>query len=302
VIPRAFPPAPGWSPGGHRVKAPPEYSRGPEKTRACGGLRVTDGRAVTLCAPSRNSSHYQRFLQQAEDANPHGQIVIITGNLSSHDSKSTRAWLENHPRIRHAFIPKRACWLNLQEGWWRIFRVVARISECRWARHTAEMGSSYWSYVAPYTGDAATSLRALQERLIRDRDYWHWEGYPGTELQPWPETVEELWDNEDYWYSGSHSILDIQRVVDTTRPPSDSHHNDDYSTVRPLSRDRLRRLFGTEKPTPAQFEAPTTDRQHPDYDAFWFEERVRWTGHYVLLYADREDTPAEIGFWGDSGD
>ncbi len=25
-------------------------------------------------------------------------------------------------RIRHAFIPKGACWLNLQEGWWRIFR------------------------------------------------------------------------------------------------------------------------------------------------------------------------------------
>jgi hypothetical protein len=31
------------------------------------------------------------------------------------------AWLERHPRIRHAFIPKGACWLNLQEGWWRIF-------------------------------------------------------------------------------------------------------------------------------------------------------------------------------------
>jgi transposase len=51
--------------------------------------------------------------------------VIITDNLSSHDSKATRAWLEDHPRIRHAFIPKGACWLNLQEGWWRIFRKAA---------------------------------------------------------------------------------------------------------------------------------------------------------------------------------
>ena len=75
-----------------------------------------------MCAPSRNSAAYQDFLQQAEDANPCGQIVIITDNLSSHDSKSTRARLEGHPRIRHAFIPKGACWLNLQEGWWRIFR------------------------------------------------------------------------------------------------------------------------------------------------------------------------------------
>ena len=163
------------------------------------------------------------------------------------------------------------------------------------------MGSSSWSYVAPYTGDAATSLRALQERLIRDRDYyWYWaQGYPGVEFRPWPKTVEELWDCEDYWYSGSGSILDIQRVVVTTRPPAGLHYNDDYSTVRPVSREHLRRLFGTEKPARAQFEALTTD---PSHHAFWGEERMRWAGHYVLLYADGEDTPAEIGFWGDSGD
>jgi DDE superfamily endonuclease len=122
VIPRTFPPAPGWSPGGHRIKAPLEYSRGPEKTWVYGGLRVADGHAVTMCAPSRNSAFYQDFLQLEEQANPDGMIYVITDNLSSHDSKSTRAWLEDHPRIRHAFIPKRACWLNMQEGWWRIFR------------------------------------------------------------------------------------------------------------------------------------------------------------------------------------
>ncbi|MBZ9644493.1 IS630 family transposase [Streptomyces sp. PSKA30] len=38
---------------------------------------------------------------------------------------STRAWLEDHPRIHHAFIPVGACRLNLQEGWWRIFRKAA---------------------------------------------------------------------------------------------------------------------------------------------------------------------------------
>ena len=125
VIPRTFPPALGWPPGGHRIKAPLEYSRGPDKTWVYGGLRVADGKAITMCAPSRDSGHSQRFLQQAEDAKPRGQVVIITDNLSSHDSKSTRAWPEDHPRIRHAFIPKGACWLNLQEGWWRIFRKTA---------------------------------------------------------------------------------------------------------------------------------------------------------------------------------
>jgi hypothetical protein len=50
---------------------------------------------------------------------------VITDNLSSHNSKSTLAWLEGHPCIRHAFIPKGACWLNMQEAWWRIFRLQA---------------------------------------------------------------------------------------------------------------------------------------------------------------------------------
>ena len=31
VIPRSFPPAPGWTADGHRVKAPLDYGRGPEQ-------------------------------------------------------------------------------------------------------------------------------------------------------------------------------------------------------------------------------------------------------------------------------
>jgi hypothetical protein len=73
-------------------------------------------------APSRNSRYCRDFLRPEEQACPDGQTVIITGNLSSHDSKATRAWLEDHPRIRHAFIPEGACWLSLQEAWRRIFR------------------------------------------------------------------------------------------------------------------------------------------------------------------------------------
>src|SRR6266704_6684857 len=83
-------------PHGHRIKAPLEYSRGPEKTWVYGGLRVADGQAVTMCASSRNSAFYQDFLQLAEQANPEGTLYVITDNLSSHDSKSTRAWLEDH--------------------------------------------------------------------------------------------------------------------------------------------------------------------------------------------------------------
>jgi hypothetical protein len=93
VVPRTFPPAPGWSADGHRVKAPLEYGRGMDKTWVYGGLRVADGQTVTLTAPSRNSANYQRFLGLVEQANPTGEITVVTDNLSSHTSVATRGWL-----------------------------------------------------------------------------------------------------------------------------------------------------------------------------------------------------------------
>src|SRR3954470_2926796 len=122
VMPRTFDPPAAWSADGHRVKAPLTYGRGPEKTWVYGGVRIDDGQAVTCCAPSRNSAHWQAFLARLERANPNGTIAVITDNLSSHHSVATRAWLADHPRIEQVFIPKGACWLNLQEAWWRIFR------------------------------------------------------------------------------------------------------------------------------------------------------------------------------------
>ncbi|SHN35336.1 hypothetical protein SAMN05216268_1564 [Streptomyces yunnanensis] len=78
-----------------------------------------------MTAPSRKSASYQQFLQKVQGANPIGEIMIVTDDLSSHNSLSTRTWLEEHPLIRHVFIHVGACWLNLREGWWRIFRKAA---------------------------------------------------------------------------------------------------------------------------------------------------------------------------------
>ncbi|WSL21201.1 transposase [Streptomyces sp. NBC_01283] len=97
LIPRTLPPAPAWSPDGHRIKAELDYSCGPEKTWVYGGLRPADGQALTMTASSRNSVFYQQFLQPLEDANLDGGIWIVTDNLSSHNSLSTRSWLEDHP-------------------------------------------------------------------------------------------------------------------------------------------------------------------------------------------------------------
>lgn len=122
VIPRTFPPAPGWSPSGHRIKAPLEYSRGQEKVWVYGALRVRDGQEITLSAPSRNTAGYLRLLEAIDRANPTGDLALIMDNLSSHTSGPIRQWLAEHPRVEQVPIPTGACWLNLQEGWWRLFR------------------------------------------------------------------------------------------------------------------------------------------------------------------------------------
>ncbi len=77
---------------------------------------MRDGKEVTRCAASRNSTNYISLLAAIEADNPTGDIFIITDNLSSHNSAQTRSWMVEHPRLHHVFIPKGAFWLNLQEG------------------------------------------------------------------------------------------------------------------------------------------------------------------------------------------
>ena len=125
VTPRTFPPAAGWSRDGHRIKAPLEYRRGLEKVWVYGALRVRDGQEITLTARSRNTAGYLRLLNAIDAANPEGDVYLITDNRSSHTSYPVREWLEQHPRIHQVCIPKGACWLNLQEPWWRLFRCEA---------------------------------------------------------------------------------------------------------------------------------------------------------------------------------
>jgi transposase len=90
-----------------------------------GALRVEDGKSLTFTSRSRNSRAYIKLLYQIERAIPKGLIYLIADNLKTHKSVMVREWLEAHPRIEHAFIPKGAAWLNLIEAWWRLFRKQA---------------------------------------------------------------------------------------------------------------------------------------------------------------------------------
>ncbi|HEX4206479.1 MAG TPA: IS630 family transposase [Ktedonobacteraceae bacterium] len=54
---------------------------------------MRDGKELTRCAASRNSTNPIALLEDIESDNPSGDIFIITDNLSSHNSAQTRAWM-----------------------------------------------------------------------------------------------------------------------------------------------------------------------------------------------------------------
>ncbi len=91
---------------------------------------MCDGQALTQTAPSRNTAGYLDLLGALDRDTPEGDLSLITDNLSRHTSGPIRDWLADHPRIHQVFIPVGAWWLNLIEGWWRLFRRAAYAGQC----------------------------------------------------------------------------------------------------------------------------------------------------------------------------
>ncbi|MEU4086556.1 hypothetical protein [Streptomyces aureus] len=159
------------------------------------------------------------------------------------------------------------------------------------------MGASGWNYVAAYSGSVEATLEALHDEVFQEL-------YGGGEEY---ESREELYADEEFMgEEGTHSILDVHRVVETTEPPQ--QREADYFTLRPLPPARLVRHFGTDRPTVQQYEDAMARAyeamrtRHPlEQDATLLgEDRMRWTGVYVVLYTDTQ--PTHVGFFGSSGD
>ncbi len=117
VPPRTYPPAPGWSKDGHRIKAPLEYSRGPEKVWVYGALRVEEGKALTLTSRSRNTKGYLRLLERIEQAVPKGLIYLISDNLTTHKKeRSCQGVAGEAPEDRACVHPERGGMAELHRG------------------------------------------------------------------------------------------------------------------------------------------------------------------------------------------
>jgi hypothetical protein len=118
---------------------------------------VRDGQALTQTAASRNTVGYRTLLDAIAAANPVGDLYVIGDNLRSHKSPPIQEGLAAHARVHPIFIPKGACWLNLQEAWWRLFR------------HEALAGQSFADHTEiEYATQVAT------QQLNRRAKSWVW--------------------------------------------------------------------------------------------------------------------------------
>jgi hypothetical protein len=167
------------------------------------------------------------------------------------------------------------------------------------------MGASGWDYFVPYQPDIQRALQELREDVFRRGAYYDPVAFlqsfvNNTELmqrmssqerkqtrdqvaqmslRPKPLTIPQL--IEANGTSGTHSIIDIERIADTP----------DFGAAAPFSQQELETLFGTDRPTHAMIVQKSYMLQ---------SARSRWCGTYIIVYKDGE--PDEIYFTGFSGD
>jgi len=79
-------------------------------------LDVHTGEVIATDASRNNSVNFIAFLEQLDKSVPkRKKIHLVLDNGSSHVSKITKAWLDDHPRFVAHYTPKHASWLNQVE-------------------------------------------------------------------------------------------------------------------------------------------------------------------------------------------
>jgi hypothetical protein len=144
----------------------------------------------------------------------------------------------------------------------------------------ATMRVSEWTYRVAYQPDLQAALRALQEKVLSDGDYyWADEGRLARECPDPPADIDELFGSEDVLEEGTRSILDMDEVVIGRNP--------EYGTIVPVSPAEAMRVAGVEKLTPVHLFALDDLPVEPGF------------GRCAVLH-DPSGNPAEIYFWGKS--
>ncbi|MET7427073.1 hypothetical protein [Dactylosporangium sp. NPDC005555] len=148
------------------------------------------------------------------------------------------------------------------------------------------MGASAWDYYVPYQPDINAALLELQAKVLADGTYY-WAGGgaafgQAVHEENRPTSMDDLWADETVQSEGTHSILDMERVVSPGERPG-------FASVEPVTPDEARGCAGTEILT----------REHAPLIKDLASRR--WYGRCAVLH-DPDGHPAEIYFFGYSGD
>lgn len=154
------------------------------------------------------------------------------------------------------------------------------------------MGASGWLYIVPFQQDISLALSDLQRRVFDDRDYY-WDEQDESIDRTSLETLLASKESEEFWEVGTHSILDMDRVIGADQP-------EEIGAVRALSPEQVLVYLGSEHPTRTDFERAVNVQveagESPPIDSGY----IKWSGRYAVLH--RDGVPHEIAFWGWSGD
>jgi len=140
------------------------------------------------------------------------------------------------------------------------------------------MGASGWHYFVPHDPDIGSALARLREDVFQRGAYYK----PSKTKKVASIAAALRLAAED----GTHSVLDVSRVVETPLPPTP------FGAVAPVSEAQLVAAFGSTRPDHAAVEAGALK-----LDAFL----TRGCGVYVVVYS-AAGAPAEIFFAGVTGD
>jgi len=120
VAAKAYP-GPSWAEEGHRPHFTPDYTRH-GTLWVYGALAHREGQVLIDPAEVRDTASWLQFLDKLEGFIPSGEVYLIVDALPLHWTLATMLWNWGHERFHFVPVPKKAAWLNLIEGFWKILR------------------------------------------------------------------------------------------------------------------------------------------------------------------------------------
>ena len=114
-------PGPSWSDDAHRPHFPPSYARHGYRW-AFGALAHRTGAVCVQTAATRDTAAWLHFLDGLGSISHQARRISSSTPSRSTGGIDTMLWNWGHPRFHFIPLPKRAAWLNLIEGFWKILR------------------------------------------------------------------------------------------------------------------------------------------------------------------------------------